>query len=1024
MFFTDLFIKRPVLASVISLLILLLGLRAIFDLPVRQYPRLENTVITVTTIYPGASPEVMQGFVATPLQRAIATADGIDYLTSQSTQSSNIIKAYIKLNYDSNTAFTDIMSKVASVRSKLPRDIDDPTLTKDTGSTIALMYIGFTSSQMSPGQITDYLTRVVVPRIQTVSGLSQAQILGGRTFAMRIWLDPQKMAAFNVTANEIQNAILNNNYQSAPGATKGEFVAFTMYANTDLHDAKQFQQIVIKSVNGTLIKMQDVARIELGAEDYDSIVTYNGQKAVFLGITSTPTANPLTVITDVRKLLPELEKDFPHGLTATIAHDSTKYIRSSLYEVVKTIIEATIIVVVVIFLFLGSLRSVLIPVVTIPLSLIGVCTFMLILGYSINLLTLLAMVLAIGLVVDDAIVVVENIHRHIEEGMLPFPAAIQGAREIATPVIAMTITLAAVYAPIGFLGGVTGTLFKEFAFTLASTVIISGIIALTLSPMMCSKILRPHEKKIKFEAYLETKFLQLKNFYEHRLHSALNYRPVTLVFAVIVLLSCYFLFIGTTSELAPDEDQGVLFVLGTAPEYANIDYVQKFANEFISVFRKLPETDSYFVISNSQSINAGDILKPWEKRDRSQQQINQILQQELHNVAGLQTAVFPLPTLPVGDQGLPIAFVINGTNDFVGLYKASQQILDAAQKSGLFMYVDNSLKYSKPQLNIDIDKDKAGQLGITMQDIGNALATAFGGNYTNLFNIEGQSYQVIPQVMRFFRLNPENLDTIYVNTASGKSIPLSTIINYKISPEPNSLSQFQQLNSATIQGLMVPGKTIGEGLSFLKQQAEKTLPAGMSYDYGGQSRQFIQEGTALLFAFFFALIIIFLVLAAQFESFRDPFIILISVPMSICGALIPLYLGAATINIYTQVGLITLIGLISKHGILMTDFANKLQIHEGLNVRDAIEKAASIRLRPILMTTAAMVAGVVPLILATGAGAVSRYNIGLVIGTGMLIGTFFTLFIVPTMYTFLAKDHAKAIAKETRLEAESPGTEE
>lgn len=1017
--FTDLFIKRPVLATVVSLLILFLGLRALHDLPVRQYPRLENTVITVTTIYPGASPEVMQGFIAIPLQRAIASADGIDYLTSQSTQGSNIIKAYIKLNYDSNTAFTDIMSKVASVRSKLPRDIEDPSLTKDTGSTIALMYIGFSSPQMSAGQITDYLTRVVVPKIQTVPGLSQANILGGRTFAMRIWLDPQKMAGFNITPTDVQNAITNNNYQSAPGATKGEFVAFNMYADTDLHDPKQFEQIVVKNDNGVLIKMKDIGHVELGAQDYDSIVTYNGQQAVFLGITATPTANPLTVINDVRNLLPQLQKGFPAGLTATIAHDSTKYIRAALYEVVKTIIEATIIVVVVIFLFLGSLRSVLIPVVTIPLSLIGVCTFMLFLGYSINLLTLLAMVLAIGLVVDDAIVVVENIHRHIEEGMMPFAAAIQGAREIATPVIAMTITLAAVYAPIGFLGGITGTLFKEFAFTLASTVIISGIIALTLSPMMCSKILRQHEKKIRFEAYLETKFTQLKDLYERRLHGALDYRPVTVMLAVIVLVSCYFLFMGITKELAPEEDQGVLFVEGTAPEYANIDYVHKFAQQYINIFRKLPETESYFVISNTQTINAGDILKPWEERSRSQKEINQILQQQLNSVAGLQTAVFPLPTLPVGDQGLPVAFVINGTNDFQSLYNVSQQVLKAAQESGLFMYVESTLKYSKPELEVHIDRDKAGQLGLTMQDIGNALATAYGGNYTNLFSVQGQSYQVIPQVMRYFRLNPENIENIYITTPAGKKIPLSTVIDYNITPEPNTLSQFQQLNSATIQGLMIPSKTIGDGLTFLKNQADKILPAGFSYDYSGQSRQFIQEGTALVFAFFFALIVIFLVLAAQFESFRDPFIILISVPMSICGALIPLYLGAATINIYTQVGLITLIGLISKHGILMTDFANKLQIHEKLSVREAIEKAASIRLRPILMTTGAMVMGVVPLIFATGAGAVSRYNIGLVIGTGMLIGTLFTLFVVPTMYTFLAKDHAKAVANENKIELDA-----
>lgn len=1015
--FTDIFIKRPVLATVVSALILLLGLRALFALQVRQYPRMENTVITVTTSYPGASSDVVQGFVAAPLQKSIASAEGIDYLQSDSTQGQSLITAYIKLNYDSNTAFTDIMSKVAQTRNQLPRDILDPVIQKATGSQISLMYIGFNSTELSPGQITDYLTRVVQPKLQTVFGVAQAKILGNNTFAMRIWLDPQKMAARNVTAKDVSDALANNNFQAAPGATKGPFVAFNISAKTDLHDAEGFKQIVIKqNKDGSLIRMQDVATVQLGAESYDSSVIFNGKKAVFMAIDATPTANPLTVISEVHRTFAQLKKQFPPSLHGEVVYDATDYIRASIHEVIKTIAEATIIVIVVIFLFIGSLRSVLIPVVTIPLSLIGVASLMLFLGYSINLLTLLAMVLAIGLVVDDAIVVVENVHRHIEDGLSPFKAALIGAREIATPVIAMTITLAAVYAPIGFLGGVTGSLFKEFAFTLASAVIVSGVIALTLSPMMCSRILKAGgAKQHGLEAYLENKFLWLKNKYQIRLNKVLDHRGVVALFAVVILVSCYFLYAGTTKELAPEEDQSVLFAISTAPAYANIDYVEKYTSQFFKIYESFPETEDYFIINAaSGSIFSGAILKPWNQRKRTQSQINPLLQNKMQEVAGLQTVVFPLPALPVSGNSLPIQFVINSTGDFPGLYDVSEQLKAAAMKSGLFMFVDNSLKYNQPQLDVEVNRSKAAQLGINMQDIANALAVAMGGNYINFFSVQGQSYKVIPQVLRDYRLNPYNIGDNYIKTASGDSIPLSTIITIKQSVQPNTRSQFQQLNAALLSGLMMPGHTIGEGLDFLKKQAEEKLPQGMSYDYAGQSRQFIQEGSVLIYTFFFAIIIIYLVLAAQFESLRDPFIVLISVPMSICGALIPLYLGLATINIYTQIGLITLIGLISKHGILMTDFANKLQEHEGLTIKEAIEKAASIRLRPILMTTAAMVVGVVPLIFAFGAGAKSRFDIGLVIATGMMIGTLFTLFVVPTMYTFFAVD--KRIKKEAPID--------
>ena len=1005
---TDIFIKRPVLATVISLLIFIFGLRSIYDLPLRQFPKMENSVITVTTAYPGANAKLVQGFITTPLEKSIAGSEGINYLTATSTESLSTIQAHIDLNYDPDKAFTNIMSKVAEARNQLPKDVEQPVIQKDTGAQIALMYVSFSSPMMSPEQITDYISRVVQPKLETVPGIAGANVLGAKTFAMRIWLNPKRMAALNVTPADVAQALQSKNFLAAVGKTKGEYVAYNLSANTDLHTVDEFKHIVIKNVKGSLVRLADVADVELGSTVYDASVTFNGQQAIFIAITATPKANPLSVISDVRETLPKLAKDFPPGLDSKVVYDATEYIRVSIHEVIRTIIEATAIVILVIFLFLGSLRSVVIPIVTIPLSLVGVATFMLALGYSLNLLTLLAMVLAIGLVVDDAIVVVENIYRHIEEGLTPLEASLQGAKEIAAPIISMTITLAAVYAPIGFMAGVTGALFKEFAFTLASAVIISGIIALTLSPMMCARLLSSSIMQNQFVHKLDVFFDKLKNRYQTTLHNSLNYRPVTLVFALTVLISCAFLYSLTKKELAPEEDQSVLFMSATGPDYANIDYIEKYTKEFDNIFHSIPAMQDYFIVNGMGAVNnviAGAILKPWGERTLSQKQANNILQQKLQQVAGLNTVVFPLPSLPVGGDGLPIQFVITSTGDYQQLHQLAEQVLQAAKKSGMFLFVDKSLKFSKPEFEINIDRNKAAQLGVDISDIGLALASSLSGGYTNYFSMEGRSYQVIPQLGRSYRSTVEQIKQIYVRTHNGTTIPLSTFATITPSVQPNSLTQFNQLNSATIQGLPMIGKTMGEVINWLETEAANALPKGVTYDYAGQSRQFLEEGNALLYTFFFAIVIIFLVLAAQFESFRDPLIILISVPMSICGALIPLNLGLASINIYTQVGLITLIGLISKHGILMVDFANKLQANEGLTPREAIEKSAAIRLRPILMTTAAMVLGVVPLLLASGAGAISRFGIGLVIASGLTIGTLFTLFVVPMIYTFIARRH-------------------
>ncbi|MBI1778229.1 MAG: efflux RND transporter permease subunit [Proteobacteria bacterium] len=1011
MSFTDLFIRRPVLATVVSLLILLLGLQGIVKLSIRQYPKIEDTQITVATAYPGAAAQLMQGFVTTPLQQSIAGAAGIDYLTSSSTTGLSSIVAHLRVGADPDKAMTEVMSKVAGTRRQLPKEAEDPVITKAAAQQIDLLYITFYSETMTPERITDYLTRVVQPKLATVDGVAQAEILGQQSFAMRIWLDPIRMAALRVTANDVADAIRRNNYQSAPGQTKGSFDAVNLNAKTGLSSPEEFGQLVVRSDGAALVRLRDIAKVELGAENLDTSVVFDGQPAVALGIQGTPEANPLTVIDDVLKVLPDIQATLPAGLNAKVAYDSTRYIRASIREVIVTIAEAAGIVVLVIFLFLGAFRSVVIPLVTIPLSLVGVCSLLLVLGYSLNLLTLLAMVLAIGLVVDDAIVVVENIHRHIEEGLSPVEAARKGAREIALPVIAMTITLAAVYAPIGFTGGLTGALFKEFAFTLAGAVIVSGIIALTLSPMMCSRLLSRELSQNRFVRFLDRSFERTRRFYERRLASALKYRPVVVMVAIVVLAMIPFLYVKSFKALAPEEDQGVVFLTATASQSANFDYLTAFTRELDTIFGQIPERQDYFLINGLGKPNnaiAGLLLKTWQERERSQKQIQQQVQAGLARLAGLQAFAFALPTLPGSGGGLPVQFVVSSTASHREVVTALQALLLEARKSGLFIVADVDLKLNKPEVVVEIDRSKAAALGIGMADIGASLGGLLSGDYVNRFDIEGRSYKVIPQVPRRYRLDASAIDGIYVKTAGNGMVPLSSVVTLVPTVQPNSLTQFNQLNSGTLQGIPIPGTTLGQVLEFLNAKAKDVLPKGFNVDYMGELRQLVQEGNALLFAFIFAVVVIYLVLAAQFESFRDPLIILVSVPMSICGALIPLNLGITTINIFTQIGLVTLIGLISKHGILMVDFANHLQLEEGLDRHQAILKAAGIRLRPILMTTAAMVVGVIPLMLATGAGAASRFNIGLVIATGMSIGTVFTLFVVPTVYTYVARERTRS----------------
>jgi multidrug efflux pump len=1011
--FTDIFIRRPVLASVVSLFILVLGLRAYTVLPILQYPRTENAVVNVTTIYYGADPDVVAGFITTPLENAIAQANGIDYMTSVSQSGVSTITVYLRLNYDADKALTEINTKVNSILNQLPPGTLQPTLTVKIGQQIDAMYIGFNSDTLAPNQITDYLVRVVQPKLQAVDGVQTAELLGQKIFALRAWLDPKKLAAYGLTAADVSQALTANDYISGIGNTKGQMVQVNLTASTSLHSAEQFRNLVLKQSGGAVVRLKDVALVTLGAEDYESEVGFDGKQAVYIGIQVAPTANLLDVIAGVHKVFPEIQALLPRGLNGEIIYDSTEFVNSAIHEVIRSLAEALIIVTVVVFLFLGSVRSSLIPTVAIPLSLIGTLIILLALGYSINLLTLLALVLGIGLVVDDAIIVVENVNRHLEEGQSSLDAALMAARELGGPIIAMTVVLAAVYVPIGFQSGLTGALFAEFAFALVGAVTVSGIVALTLSPMLCSKLLKapnPERRGIedRLTAFIDRSFTRLRGGYERWLHGSLNTLPVTLTFAAIVLGSIYFLFTTAKTELAPTEDQGIIITQSISAPDSTLQQRQLYSREVYKIFAGHPETEHVFQLDVPGQSIAGMVFKPWDQRVKTTNEVQPVLQQELNKVAGVRVAAFQPPALP-GSFGLPVQFVIVTTEAFARLNDVAQQFLQEALKSGMFIFLDCDLKIDNPQSDIVIDRDKTAQLGLKMSDVGGVMSSMLGGGYVNYFSISGRSYKVIPQVQQRFRLNPQQLLDYYIRTADGSLVPLSTIATIKTSTVPESLNHFQQLNSATIQGVAMPGVAQGDALAYLQDLSKRVLPQGYSIDYGGLSRQYIQETSGFLTTFGFALIIIFLALAALFESFRDPVIILVSVPMSIAGALIfvSLGFGGMSLNIYTEVGLVTLMGLISKHGILIVQFANHLQA-EGKSKREAIEQAAGIRLRPILMTTAAMVLGVVPLITATGAGAVSRFQMGVVIASGLSIGTLFTLFVVPAVYLLFAADHHAA----------------
>jgi multidrug efflux pump len=1002
--FTDLFIRRPLLAWVLNALILLFGLVAFGYLKLRPYPDIQPAAIHVDTAYPGASADVVQGFITGPLQRAIIGAEGIDYYTSSSKDGLSSITIYNKADYNLNQLVTDVIGKVASVRGELPPNALEPVITKSWGSSPPF-WIQLQDPQMTPEQLTEFFYRVVRPSILKREGVAGLMILGERPFAMRLWVDPVRMAAMDVTATELQAAVRNNNFTSEAGELRDAMVVQPVRAATDINSAEAFGNIVIRQSEGAIVRVRDVATVELASAPERKQGFVDGKPGLLIGISMAPDSNPLELSRNVRKGLEELKEKLPASMTADVFSDHGKYIKDALLEVTTTLFEALVIVALITLLFFGNPRSVLIMVISIPLSLVGTFLIMWLMGYSLNLFTMLALVIAIGLVVDDTIVVVENIHRHIEEGMSPLAAARDGAREVIGPVISMSLTLVAVFLPVSFMQGLSGKLISEFVFTLAGSVVISGIVALTLSPMLCSRVLQA-EKDNSIAHKLDERFDALRRRYAATLHTAMRNRPMWLLVAIVVIASIPVLFLLSKQELVPLEDPGYVHTAFSVPGHLSEEFITQSGAKLEAVLKELPEYAGSFrlegILSDGTSLVAAE-LKPWDQRKRSAMDLRNIVQEMVNKVPGIEANVFIVDMSPAGAAGnLPIQLAIQTTSDYADLSEVSDHLLEAIRKSGKFIFSANDLKYSKPQIHIDINRDKAGELGIEMADIATTLSVLLSEGEISRFSYKGESYKVIPEANPEQRIDRAWLERYYVRSASGDSIPLAALVETRLDAEPRSLNQFNGLNTATISLVPMPGVSMQEGLDALKELNQKMLPPGFSVDYAGQARAFLQSGNTLVYAFLLSLLTIYLFLVAQFESLRDPLVVLVTVPMSLCGALIFLCLDFATLSLFSQVGLITLVGLISKHGILMVDFARRLQ-ERGVAFEEAIIEAAAVRLRPILMTTAAIVMAVIPLLIASGPGAVSRYHIGLVIVTGMGIGTLFTLFILPVVYTYIAE---------------------
>lgn len=1009
---TDLFIRRPVLACVVSVLVLVFGLRAEQALPVSQFPHTVSGTIEIQTYDYGADPATIAGFITTPLEGAVAQAQGIDYMTSSSSTSLSDITVYLKLNYDPTRALAEVQSYVTSVTSQLPQGTQASAISLSAASR-EVLDLSVYSDSLTAAQVADYVHRLVAPRLQAVPGVQLVDVQGSPNVVMRAWLDPEHLAAYGMTAVDVQTALAANNFVSGAGQTLGSMTFVNLDINSGLHTEEQFRNLVVRQKGNRIIRLGDVSRLAFGSDPDNFKVISDGKDGVYVGIHPTPSANALAVSDSVKAKIAEIQSQMPSAMHIVVLNDAGRYIRTSIREVAITLGEALLIVSLVVFAFLGSPRSVLIPVVTIPLSLVGTFGVMALLGFSINLLTLLSLVLATGLVVDDAIIIVENVNRHVAAGMKPVAAAAQAARELSLPILAMTVVLISAYIPLGLQGGLTGALFTEFAFTLAGSVTVSALLALTLSPMMCSRLLRARHASgsrtgsERLEDATEAVLGRVQRGYARLLGWSLRARPLVLAFGLAVLVSIWFLYAGSKGELSPPEDQGYLIVSGQGSPNATLDQLSLYDRQIIGIYTAPAEQKGYWHVVSPQSFDGGLVLKPWEQRHRSVFAIANQVQSALSHVAGVEMAVFTPPYLP-GAHGLPIGFVLAGTGSFNDLNTVSNDFLSRVRASGMFAYAEKDLKIDQPQSTIVIDRDKLSTLGISMSDVGTALNAMLGGNYVGFFSNDERSYKVEPLVARQYRLNASQVLDYPITTIGGVSIPLSSVARIRQSVVPESIAHFQQLNATTISAVPAPGVTQAQGYAYLQSLAREMLPSGYGTDTVGPLRQFVQETGGFLATFALAVIVTYLALAALFESFRDPLIILVSVPMSIAGALLFVWLGVggASINLFTEVGLVTLMGLISKHGILIVEVANEQQ-KLGLSKREAIERACLLRLRPILMTTAAMVLGVLPLVFATGAGAASRYVMGLVIASGLSIGTLFTLFVLPAVYMLLAASHAQ-----------------
>ena len=945
----------------------------------------------------------MEGFVTTPVENALSGIDGIDYISSESGAGYSYIQVHMKLNYDINQATIDVSNKISTIRGNLPSEIKDPVIHKNNPDGDAVMYLSFSSHSLNPEELSDYLDRTVRPTLQSQTGVSDAPIFGGLDYAMRIWLDPFLMAAHQVTASDVQQALNSNNIQAAAGLIRSAEQSFSVTSNTDLHTASQFNHIVVRNQGGHLVQIKDIGHAELGNTGHTFSVIADGKPAIFIGIMPKSDANPLDISKAIHKVLPEIINHLPAGVKAEIFWDGATFISAALHDVQNTFVEACLLVFLVIFIMIGSFRAVLIPLITIPLSIIGAFAFMLALHYSINLLTLLAFVLAIGLVVDDSIVVLENIHRHIMHGLTPQEAAIKGAREISFVVITITFTLAAVYAPIGFMSGMTGKLFTEFAFTLASAVIVSGCIALTLSPMLCSKLYNGKEEG-GFEHRVNQTFEELRLGYKSLLNLTLKYRYLILIAAFVVYISCYFFYIAMPKGLAPSEDQGGFMLMATGPDAANITYTENHTKPIGQILATVPEIAHYAIINGAQGVNTafGIVsLTPWNQRKKNVEQILNTINPPLFMLPGIQAFAMNFPTLP-GASSAELSFVIKTPADsYQQLNDSTQKLITAINAWGGLSNVTSSLTFDTPQLLIDVNRDLTSDLGISMQEINDALNISLNKPIITRFSMAGRSYAVMPELYPQYEDKPSAINNLFVRTQNNKLVPFSTIADVKEEVTASSLSHFQQLRSAKITAATVPNVSMGEAITKVQQFAKKTLPNTMQLDYAGVSRQYIESGTEMAETFIFSLLFIYLILSAQFESFKDPLIVMLSVPLAMAGALLVLLISGSTLNIYTEIGLITLIGLITKNGVLIVEFANQEQ-NQGIAFRDAIINAAATRLRPILMTTTAIILGALPLALATGANAISRRQLGLTIIGGMSFGTLLTLFVIPTAYYLMA----------------------